>query len=108
MTTYRKWIFTLLLALCSGLPVAVQAQQFAGTLSVGQPAAVPFTAGQRTLFSYVLAGRSSVVFQVFGDTVQPTLTLRRQPVVVFEEPNAGGLAILTATVLLDAGVYEVE
>ncbi|MBL8132674.1 MAG: hypothetical protein JNL42_12515, partial [Anaerolineae bacterium] len=46
--------------------------------------------------------------QVFGDTVQPTLTLRRQPVVVFEEPNAGGLAILTATVLLDAGVYEVE
>ncbi|MBK8022139.1 MAG: SH3 domain-containing protein [Chloroflexi bacterium] len=107
MAARKQWVL-LLITLLLGLPMAAGAQQFAGSLSVGQPAANALAAGDSILYSYVLAERSSVTFQVFGDTVQPTLIIRRDGTVVFEETNASGVSILTHTVLLDAGGYEVE
>lgn len=100
-------IAILLLILILGV-TAVSAQEISGTVSVGQPTATPLAAGQTVTYSYTLSQSSNVSLQVFGDTVQPTVTILRDGEVVFSELNAAAQPILTFTTFLNAGDYFVQ
>ena len=108
MFRHSHWrIAILLLILIFGVTV-VSAQEISGTVSVGQPTATPLIAGQTVTYSYSLAQSSNVAFQVFGDTVQPTVTILQDGEVVFSELNAAGQPILTFNAFLNAGDYLVQ
>jgi hypothetical protein len=79
-----------------------------GVLTLGQPAIADVPAGGTVVYDYTLAETAQVVLQAFGETAQPTITIRQGDQVVAQEANTNGASTVTLNTLLNAGSYTVE
>lgn len=109
----KKWIAALCMMVCLIAPLTGFAQEDApvtdGVLSFDlPPVIVEIPAGETRTYTYTLSDAQIVQLQAFGETAQPTLTIRRGETVIASDLNAAGAFTVRLQTALDAGDYIVE
>jgi uncharacterized protein YraI len=100
-------LLALVLALC--LTVTVNAQASLGSLTVGQPVIAQISAEAPVAqFDYAAEEAQIIAVQVFGETLQPTITVLRDGAVIAQNANAAGELIVTLEAVLSPGNTIIE
>src|SRR5215217_2283317 len=102
-------VFVVTLLLCC-MTLSTSAQETTlGSLTVGQPLTSQISAETPVLrYDYTVSAASVVGLQAFGETVQPTITVLRDGVIVASDPNPSGLFVAALNPFLSAGSYVIE